>query len=254
MGRLEGKTAIITGTAQGLGLSVLQLFAEEGANIIAVDIEYDALKEEVEKIKDIDGEIFPVEGDVSSEEDWQHVVEVTLKKFDKIDILVNNAAILFKGQDIMNTDLDDWNQVVAVNQTGTMLGMQAVIPEMKNNGNGSIVNISSLAGLLGGFADNFNAAYSATKGAIRTLTKHAAQAHAGDNIRVNSVHPGVMKTDMFYENHTDEELELIEEKFPLPPHAVDPKYMAYGILYLASDESKFNTGTELVIDGGFTSR
>jgi len=235
-------------------LAIVQLFVEEGANVVAVDLQYDVLKEEVEKIKDIDSEILPLEGDVSSEEDWNNVVEKTTEKFEKIDILVNNAAMQVQGQSLMNTELDDWNQVISVNQTGIMLGMKAVIPTMKENEAGSIVNISSVGGLVGGFADNFNAAYSATKGAVRSLTKHAAQMHAEDNIRVNSVHPGAMRTQMLEDSATEEDWKMMEELFPLPPHAVDPEYMAYGIVYLASDESRYTTGSELVIDGGFTSK
>jgi cyclopentanol dehydrogenase len=255
MGRLDGKTAIITGTAGGLGFSTVELFAEEGANVVAADLKFDLLKERVQKITDIDGEILPLEMDVASEEDWKNVVEKTIEKFGQVDILVNNAAMQVQGQDILRTEIDDWNQVVNVNQTGVMLGMKTVIPQMQEQERGSIVNISSVGGLVGGAADNFNAAYSATKGAVRSLTKHAAQMHAPDNIRVNSVHPGAMRTEMLEDSMKDEETrELLKTRFPLPPHAVDPKNMAYGILYLASEEAAYVTGSELVIDGGFTSK
>ena len=255
MGRLSGKTAIITGTAGGLGLACVELFASEGANVVAVDIQFDALKENIAKIQDTEGEILPLEIDVASIESWSTVIEKTVEKFGKIDILVNNAAIIKHGQSLMETPLEDWNKTIAVNQTGVFLGMQAVVPEMQKLGKGSIINISSIGGIVGGAADSFSAAYSASKGAVRSLTKHAAQMLAKDSIRVNSVHPGAMMTPMLKEALKDEaNREIVQNSFPLPPHAGDPKDVAYGIVYLATDESKYTTGTELIIDGGFTSR
>jgi len=151
----------------------------------------------------------------------------------------------------METPLDGGNKTIEVNQTGVLLGMQAVVPEMQKQGKGSIINISSIGGLVGGHPDS----YSATKGAIRSLTKHVAQMLTKGSIRVNSVHPGAMMTPMLQEALKDEKVRQgIQERFPLPPHATDPKYVAYGIVYLDSDESNYTTGSELVIDGGFTSK
>jgi NAD(P)-dependent dehydrogenase (short-subunit alcohol dehydrogenase family) len=255
MGRLTGKTAIITGTAGGLGLTTIELFAKEGANVVAVDVQIDLIKENVAKISDIEGKILPLKMDVSSKADWAEVVEKTVKEFGQVDVLVNNAAVIKHGQSLMETTLEDWNLMIAVNQTGVLLGMQAVVPEMQKVGKGSIINISSIGGIAGGEADSFCAGYSATKGAVRSLTKHAAQMLTKDHIRVNSVHPGAMMTPMLKEALKDEtNRQIVERSFPLPPHAADPIDVAYGIVYLASDETKYTTGSELVIDGGFTSR
>lgn len=255
MGRLEGKVAIITGAASGMGLSAVELFTREGAKVLATDITTERLEERIGKIAEQGFDAIPMKLDVSDAADWQQVVDATLAAYGKIDILVNNAGVhLPKG--VLDHEVDDWNFVMAVNTTGVWLGMKAVIPHMKEIGGGSIVNCSSIAGIMGGSADGHGAAYSASKGAVRSLTKHTAQWFAADKIRVNSVHPGSVYTGMAQ----DHGLASLEEmasydngNTPLPPHTGEPSDIAYGYLYLASDEAKFVTGAELVIDGGYIS-
>lgn len=253
MERLLGKVAIITGAASGMGLAAAQLFAKEGAKVVATDIVFDVLQNEVKAITDGGGDAIALQQDVASSESWKSVVDQTIAKYGKIDILVNNAGI-FVPKGILEEELDGWNRLMSINCTGVWLGMKAVIPYMQKNGKGSIVNCSSIAGIMGGDADAGGAAYSASKGAVRSMTKHAAQWFAKDNIRVNSVHPGPIFTGITVALGvpTPEELaKLVAVNARLPPFAGEPLDIAYGYLYLASDEAKFVTGEELVIDGGW---
>lgn len=250
MSRLNGKVAIITGAASGIGLSTAQIFAAEGAKVVATDISAEALQRAVEEITATGGEIVAHTLDVSSPESWERVVAAVVAKWGTIDILVNNAGIaLAKG--LLETELDDWNKVLAINTTGTWLGMKNVIPVMQAAGAGSIVNISSLAAIISGAADGGGAAYSASKGAVRSLTKHAANYFAKDSIRVNSVHPGPIYTSMVQNYGITKEQAAEPANSILPPHIGEASDIAYGALYLASDESKFVTGEELIIDGGY---
>ena len=252
MSRLVGKVAIITGAASGMGLSALQLFTAEGARVLATDISEEALNQAVEEVTANGGDAIARTHDVSSVEDWRRVVDDCLVEWGTVDILVNNAGIAMpKG--ILDAELEDWNRVMAINVTGPWLGMKSVIPAMRAAGRGSIVNVSSIAGIVGGASDGGSAAYSASKGAVRSLTKHTAQWFAKDNIRVNSVHPGPVDTGMTRSYGLTRESLANPETVPLPPHAGEASDIAYGMLYLASDEAKFITGTELVIDGGFIS-
>ncbi|MBU8868526.1 MULTISPECIES: SDR family NAD(P)-dependent oxidoreductase [Paenarthrobacter] len=256
MTRLSGKVAIITGAAKGLGLAAAQLFAAEGGRIVLCDISEPDLAEAVDSIKAAGGDAIAVRLDVTSEDSWNHAVTRTLEAYGSIDILVNNAGIIItKG--VLETELDEWNRVLGVDITGVWLGAKHVIPHLKAGGGGSIVNVSSVAGIVGGFAgDGGSAAYSASKGAVRSLTKHIAQWFAGDNIRSNSVHPGPIFTPMFVLNGipTREAAgEIFRGYVPLPPHVGEPQDIAYALLYLASDESKFVTGEELIVDGGLVS-
>lgn len=256
MGRLDNKVAIITGAAGGIGFGTAQLFAEEGAKVVAADVQIELLEAGIKEINDNGGDAIALKLDVTSPEAWQQVVQETINKYGKIDILVNNAGITLSGKDIKTASLDDWNKVMAVNSTGPFLGMQAVIPKMQENGKGSIINISSIAGIVGGDADGFDIGYSASKGAVRSMTKHSAQALAADSIRVNSVHPGLVMTPLIEQvlEEYPERREPLQKNFPLPPHGVTPRDMGYMILFLASDESSYATGSEFVVDGGFTSK
>lgn len=253
MARLKDKVAIVTGAASGMGRSTAEIFAREGAQVVATDVTEEKLNEVVDGIKEAGGDAIGIVLDVSSPESWQAAVEQTVDTYGGVDVLVNNAGIhVAKG--ILEAELEDWNTVLAVNTTGVWLGMKSVIPLMQARGGGSIVNISSIAGIIGGMADGGGAAYSASKGAVRSLTKHAAQNFAADGIRVNSIHPGAVFTGLA------EAVGLTKEgmaaaygaEIPLPPHVGDPEDIGYGVLYLASDESKYVTGEELVIDGGWT--
>lgn len=250
MSRLKGKVAIITGAASGIGLSTAQLFAAEGAKVVATDISEDALARAVEEIAATGAEVLTHTLDVSSPESWKSVVADVTAAWGTIDILVNSAGIaLAKG--LLETELDEWNKVLAINTTGTWLGMKNVIPVMQTAGRGSIVNVSSLGGIISGAADGASAAYSASKGAVRSLTKHAANYFAGDSIRVNSVHPGPIYTNLIKNYGVTKEQAADAANSILPPHIGEASDIAYGILYLASDEAGFVTGEELIIDGGY---
>lgn len=253
MGRLDGKVALITGASRGQGLFEAQLFAKEGAKVIAVDLLITDLKQEVDKINASGGDAIALQMDVSSEFDWKNVVTKSIETYEKIDILVNNAAIMSR-KNLEETELEDWNKVISTNATGVFLGMKFVVPEMKKNGKGSIINISSIAGLRGGtIATGDDASYTASKGAVRSLSKYAAHSLGKYNIRVNSVHPGVIETKML--DDVIEELTVtLKENVALPQIFGGSEDIAYGVLYLATDESKYVTGTELTIDGGYTSR
>lgn len=257
MGRLESKVAIITGAASGMGLSGATLFAREGATVIMTDVAKDALETEADTIGEQGGNVKAHVLDVSSQDSWAEVVNSVLAKYGRIDVLVNNAGIhMPKG--ILDAELDDWNKVLSVNLTGVWLGMKMVVPSMQKQGNGSIINISSIAALVGGDSDSGGAAYSAAKGGVRSLTKHVAQWFAKDGVRANSIHPGTIYTGLTEAaGITKDDLTSDEDQVrnvPLYPHFGDPDDIGYGMLYLASDESKYVTGEELVIDGGFTTR
>jgi NAD(P)-dependent dehydrogenase (short-subunit alcohol dehydrogenase family) len=251
MGRVDGKVAIITGAASGMGACEAELFAQEGAMVVATDIQIEALEDHVKRIRDNGGQIISLRHDVTSEESWNAVIEKTIESYGQIDILVNNAGIPSKHKGILKVTLDEWNSTMSVNSTGVYLGMKSVILEMLKSGGGSIVNISSIAGIIG---SSSSTAYTATKGAVRSLTKNVAIDYAKNNIRVNSVHPGFIVTPMI-----EEQLKIVERKAfienstPLP-YLGEPIDIAYGVLYLASDEAKYVTGTELVIDGGYIAR
>ncbi len=247
MGRLDGKVAIITGAGSGQGAVEAKLFAGEGAKVVATDIQLEAVSKVVEEIRESGGDAAAFEHNVSSEEDWDKVVGKTVEAYGKLDILVNNAGILIN-KTAEDTTLEEWNRVMDVNARGTFLGIRRVIPEMRKAGGGSIVNISSIYGILG----YGTAAYNASKGAVRSLTKNVAADFAKDNIRVNSVHPGIIATPMARDAYDDPERKAaVEEMTPLGRFG-QPEDVAYGVLYLASDESTYMTGAELVLDGGIT--
>lgn len=254
MGRLENKVVIITGAASGMGLAGAQLFVKEGAKIVATDVAMDLLQENVKEIVSNGGDVIALHLDVSNPKSWDEVIEKTLDIYGKIDVLINNAGIHIPNG-ILEAELDDWNKVMAINSTGVWLGMKAVIPHMQKSGGGSMVNTSSIAAIVGGLADAQGAAYSASKGAVRALTKHAAQWFGKDNIRVNSVHPGAIFTGMVEKAGIKSQAEMganYEGRAALKPYAGESIDIANAYLYLASDDSKYVTGLELVVDGGWT--
>jgi NAD(P)-dependent dehydrogenase (short-subunit alcohol dehydrogenase family) len=236
-----------------MGLAGAKLFAAEGGRVVATDVSAEALQEAVAEITAAGGQAIGIVLDVASPGSWDAAVAQTIEVYGKIDILVNNAGIhMAKG--VLEAELEDWDRVFAVNTTGVWLGMKKVIPHLQENGGGSIVNVSSIAAIVGGFADGGGAAYSASKGAVRSLTKHVAQNFGKDSIRVNSIHPGAVFTGMAATAGLTKETMagMFGSEIPLPPHVGEGPDIAYGMLYLASDEAKYVTGEELVIDGGWT--
>lgn len=256
MSRVANKVAIITGGAMGIGKACAELLSSEGAWVAITDREKaPGMKLNDELVAAGRRSMF-VEHDVSREEDWTRVVDAVVKEFGKIDILVNNAGVGWFG-DVEHTSLDDWQSLLRVNLDGVFLGIKHTIPSMRAAGGGSIVNISSIEGLIG---DPQLAAYNASKGGVRLLTKSAALycARERTNIRVNSVHPGYIETPMVEHSLASSSdpagmRHAIESLHPVG-HLGQPMDVAYGVLYLASDESAFTTGSELVIDGGYTAQ
>ena len=247
--RLEGKVAIISGAASGMGAEEARLFAREGASVVVGDITDDDGEAVAREIEDSGGEAVFVHTDVTSEESWRQAVETTLERYGKVDILVNNAGIS-SGIFSDPLDVDGWSRIMDVNATGVYLGTRAVIPAMREAGAGSIVNISSIMGFVAG--DYGHPAYHASKGAVRIFTKATAVRYGPDGIRANSVHPGYMppmRTSVRDPADRDEHVRLT----PLR-RIGETVEVANGVLFLASDEASFITGTELVIDGGFIAR
>lgn len=249
--RLAGKVALISGGARGMGAVEARLFAKEGAKVVIGDI-LEAQGRSVEaEIKAAGGEAVFVRLDVTHEADWQHAVATAVERFGKLDILVNNAGISGRGR-VEAVTLEEWNRVMDVNSTGVFLGTKTAIPAMRQAGGGSIINISSQLGLVG--TDNSSPQYQASKGSVRLLSKAAASQYASEGIRVNSVHPGPIETPMTEARRADpEQFQLLLSRIPLGRYG-KPEDVAYGVLYLASDESSFVTGSELVIDGGWTAQ
>ena len=249
--RLEGKVAIITGGARGQGATEARMFAQEGARVVIGDIR-DELGMQVEaEIRELGGEAVYLHLDVTSDDDWQRAVATAEQQFGKVDVLVNNAAIVLR-KDIEETTADDWDNIMEINAKGVFLGTKAVIPAMRRAGGGSIINISSISGLV----SIGPPAYIATKGAVRLFTKSTAIQYASENIRANSIHPGSVDTDMRREgmgDQTPEEIQARIDNIPLG-RVGTTEDISYGALFLASDESSFMTGSELVIDGGYTAK
>lgn len=255
MGRIEGKIALVTGAASGLGKGAAKMMAEEGANVVLTDILADAGAKTTAAIGE--NALF-MPHDVTLEADWQRVIDDTLAKFGKLDVLVNNAGVPTT-ELIEDTTLERWRSVMAINLDGVFLGIKYGIGAMKGTGGGSIINISSVAGLVG---TSSMATYSASKGGVRLLTKAAAIecAELDYGIRVNSVHPGMIETAkakelyaVFGEGDAAKGRQFFADMHPVRDIG-KIEGIANGILYLASDESAFMTGSELVIDGGMTAR
>ena len=249
MPRLEGKVALISGGARGQGAIEARMFAEEGASVVIGDILDDQGRQTEAELQELGYNVTYVHLDVTSESDWESAVQAAVGTYGKLDILLNNAGILIR-KNIEETTEQDWDRIFAVNAKGVFLGTKAAIPAMRENGGGSIINISSTAGLVG--SPNGSASYTATKGAVRLFTKSTAIQHAREGIRCNSIHPGPIETDMIADTLNDPaNMALRMQRLPLG-RVGKPSEIAYGAIYLASDESSFVTGSEVVIDGGTT--
>ena len=248
--RLEGKVALISGGARGQGAVEAKLFASEGASVVIGDILDDLGRQVEAEIAEAGGNATYVHLDVTSESQWNDAVAVAVEQYGKLDILVNNAGILIRAG-VEDTTGEDWDRIMDINGKGVFLGTKAAIPAMRSAGGGSIINISSIAGLQGSPA---SAAYSATKGAVRILTKSTAVQYAKEGIRCNSVHPGLIYTDMTRDTlDTPEGEREWRARVPMGYIGVSED-VAKGVLFLASDESSYMTGSELVIDGGITAQ
>ncbi|MUT66506.1 SDR family NAD(P)-dependent oxidoreductase [Paenibacillus sp. NEAU-GSW1] len=250
MTRLANKTAIITGAGSGMGREEALLFAKEGANVIATDINEAAVQAVVQEIEAAGGKATGLAHNVASEEDWIRVVQTAAETYGNIDVLVNNAGISL-AVGLLDTTIEQWNKVMSINLTSTFLGMKYVIPVMQQNNGGSIVNISSIAGLTGSSGAG---AYTASKGAVRMLTKAAAVDFGKDHIRVNSVHPGFIETPMSAEHIQNKQMLQWFLSQTALPRVGQASEVAQAVLFLASDESAYVTGVELPVDGGVTAK
>ncbi len=255
MNRVKGKVALVTGAGLGLGRAAALMLAREGARVIVTDFREIEGATTTDAIVSAGGEAMFLKQDVAKEEDWKRVIASTVARFGGLDILVNNAGVALPAN-AEDTTLDQWRWLMSINLDGVFLGVKYAIGAMKAKG-GSIVNLSSIEGLIG---DPNLAAYNASKGGVRLLTKSAALhcAKAGYKIRVNSIHPGYILTPMV-EGYVAAQADPAAAKTALAAlhplgHIGEPDDIAYGVLYLASDESKFVTGSELVIDGGYTAQ
>jgi NAD(P)-dependent dehydrogenase (short-subunit alcohol dehydrogenase family) len=248
--RLQNKVALISGGAKGMGAVEAKIFAKEGAKVVIGDVLETEGKQIEAEINETGGECLFVPLDVTDENQWNEAVAATLGRFGKLDILINNAGIFRTGR-VEETSSAEWDQVMDINAKGVFLGAKAAIPAMREAGGGSIINLSSVAGLVGAA---YSTAYSASKGAVRLFTKSTAIQYATDGVRCNSIHPGVIQTDMTKEAIADSQFKA-QRLDPTPLARLgQPEDVAYGALYLASDESSFVTGSELVIDGGWTAQ
>ena len=250
-GTLGWQGGLISGGARGQGAAEARLFANEGAKVIFGDI-LDELGQQVEaEIRELGGEATYLRLDVTSQAQWNEAVADAVSRYGKLDILVNNAGVVSWGV-LEDTSEEEWDRVMDINAKGVFLGTKAAIPEMRRACGGSIINISSISGIIG--QDGIQPVYNASKGAVRLLTKSTAIQYAREGIRANSVHPGSVATDMNAARRADPVLHQRSlDNIPLGRIA-EPEEIAYAVLFLASDESSFMTGSELVIDGGFSAK
>ncbi|MBY7142789.1 SDR family oxidoreductase [Virgibacillus sp. NKC19-3] len=248
MSRLENKVAIITGAGSGMGREEAILFAKEGAKVVATDINENTINTVVDEIKSNGGEAIAIKHNVASKDEWKNVYKQTIDTFKKLDILINNAGIT---QPMSMDDLteEQWDNIMDINLKGTFLGIQLALPHFRDNAGGSVVNISSIAGLTGSSGAG---AYTASKGGIRMFTKSLAADYGKENIRVNTVHPGYIVTPMSKDYMESNEYKgWFLSQTPLNKLG-QPEEVAEAVLFLASDAASHITGVDLPVDGGVT--
>ncbi len=254
-GRVGGKVALVTGAASGLGAESARRLAREGAAVMLSDLASDAGEQLARSIEDAGGQAAFITHDVVSEDDWARAVAATVERFGKLNVLVNNAGISGGGFELMTHSLEDWRRILSINLDGVFLGLRHAGPAMAAAGGGSVINLSSILGKVGMPGA---AAYCASKGGVALLTKAAALEWAPFGIRVNSVHPGFIDTPMVSgvihrAENGNEMREMIISRHALG-RLGEPREIADAIVFLASDESSFMTGAELVVDGGYTAQ
>lgn len=245
---VEGKVAVITGAGAGIGRAAAARFARHGAKVVLTDVKTTEGREAAEKIAADGGDALFLAHDVASEEDWKHVLAEAKAHFGGIDVLVNNAGIYFISP-VTETTVEQWNKLFSINVTGVFLGAKHVIPYLTERGGGSIINLSSVAGLLGAAG---HSCYGASKGAVRILTKDLAAELGSLNIRVNSIHPTYVKTAMadYGAAVAGKSIEDLGRELSVLGRLAEPEDVASVVVFLADDDSRYLTGAEFVIDGG----
>jgi NAD(P)-dependent dehydrogenase (short-subunit alcohol dehydrogenase family) len=250
MNRLDGRVALVTGAASGIGKATAGRLASEGAAVVVTDIAVEAGDATAAEITGAGGKAVFIRHDVTSEPDWEAATAKAVEAFGQLDILVNNAG-MGDLKTIEDTTVEEWNRTIDIDQTGVFLGMKVAAPLLRRSEHASIINISSIFGTSGGFGTS--PAYHAAKGAVRTLTKNAALHWATDGIRVNSIHPGFIETPILEPTRGTEFWDAMTALTPVG-HLGKPEDVAAGVAYLASDDAGFVTGLELYIDGGYIAR
>ena len=250
MNRLEGRVALITGAASGIGKATAQRLVDGGAAVLVTDIQVDAGEATVKELTDTGGRAAFARHDVTSESDWEAACARAVEEFGGLDILVNNAG-MGDIKPIEETTLAEWDRTVAIDQTGVFLGMKVAAPHLKKSEHASVINISSIFGSSGGFG--VSPAYHAAKGAVRTLTKNVALHWATEGVRVNSIHPGFIATPILEQSRNTPIWDGMTALTPMA-RLGRPEDIAAGVAYLASDDAAFVTGLELYIDGGYMAR
>ena len=250
MRRLEGRVALVTGAASGIGLATVRRLADEGAAVVVTDVQDEPGEQAAAALRDDGNDALYVHLDVTDEADWRTAVERVLSELGRLDILVNNAG-LGDLAPIEETSLADWERTVSIDQTGVFLGMKISAEALKASGHGSVINISSIFGTSGGFGTS--PAYHAAKGAVRTRTKNVALHWATEGVRVNSVHPGFIRTPILDQAKGTEIWDAMTASTPMG-RLGEPEEIAAAVAYLASDDASFVTGLELYVDGGYIAR
>jgi NAD(P)-dependent dehydrogenase (short-subunit alcohol dehydrogenase family) len=250
MKRLDGRVALVTGSASGIGRATAERLVAEGAVAVVTDVQDEAGEQAAAAMREGGGDALYVHLDVTSEEEWRRAVERVLAERGRLDVLVNNAG-LGDLATIEETSLSDWERTVAIDQTGVFLGMKCCAEALKASGHGSVINISSIFGTSGGFGTS--PAYHAAKGAVRTLTKNVALHWATEGVRVNSVHPGFIRTPILDQAKGTDVWDAMTAMTPMG-RLGEPEEIAAAVAYLASDDASFVTGLELYVDGGYIAR